>query len=149
MLEQATAAGAPADTSNVPTTPTHVPLLAATVVTNCITVRTTPPALVTNVVPIPRKRVAEIPAVTLVAHAAMTTAAVNPASSAAMILPEDAVLPVLRASQKLTNVTLEAQVVAVELGAEVEVEAVELASRLLLLLPSQLCYQEPLLPAVV
>lgn len=36
--------------------------------------------------------------------------------------------------------------VAVELELEVEVEAVELASRLLLLLPSQLCYQEPLLP---
>lgn len=146
MLEQATAAGALADTSNVPTTQTHVPLLAATVVTICITVQTTPPALVPNVVPIPRKRVAEIPAVTLVAHAATTAAAVNPASSAAMTLPGDAVLRELRASQKLTNVTLEAQVVEVAVELEVEVKAVELASRLLLLLPSQLCYQEPLLP---
>lgn len=144
MLEQATAAGALADTNNVPTTQTHVPLLAATVVTICITVQTTPPALVPNVVPIPRKRVAEIPAVTLVAHAATTAAAVNPASSAAMTLPGDAVLLVLRASQKPTSATLEAQVV--EVAVELEVEAVELPSRLLLLLPSQLCYQEPLLP---
>lgn len=42
-----------------------------------------------DVVPKPRKRVAEIPAVTLVAHAATTTAAVSPASSAAMTLPGD------------------------------------------------------------
>lgn len=138
MLDRA---GALADTSNVPTTRMHVPPLAAIVVTICITVQTTPPALVPNVVPIPRKRAAEMPAVTLVAHAATITAAVNLATSAAMTLPGDAVLVELRASQIPSNVPLEAQVV----------EAVELPLRLLLLLQSQLCYQEPLLrlPAVV
>lgn len=138
MLDRA---GALADTSNVPTTRTHVPPLAAIVVTICITVQTTPPALVPNVVPIPRKRAAEMPAVTLVAHAATITAAVNLATSAAMTLPGDVVLVELRASQIPSNVPLEAQVV----------EAVELPLRLLLLLQSQLCYQEPLLrlPAVV
>lgn len=136
-------AGALADINNVLTTRTHVPLLAATVATTCTTVQTIPPASVPNAVPIPRKRVMEMLAVTLVAHAATMTLAVNPASSAAMTLPGDAVLPELPASQILTNVPLEAQVVE----AEVEVE-VELASRLLLL-PSQLCCQEPLLPAVV
>lgn len=138
MLDRA---GALADTSNVPTTRMHVPPLAAIVVTICITVQTTPPALVPNVVPIPRKRAAEMPAVTLVAHAATMTAAVNLATSAAMTLPGDAVLVELRASQIPSNVPLEAQVV----------EAVELPLRLLLLLQSQLCYQEPLLrlPAVV
>lgn len=144
MLDRA---GALADTSNVPTTWTHVPPLAAIVVTICITVQTTPPALVPNVVPIPRKRAAGMPAVTLVAHAATITAAVNLATSAAMTLPGDVVLVELRASQIPSNVPLEAQVVE----AEVEVEAVELPLRLLLLLQSQLCYQEPLLrlPAVV
>lgn len=138
MLDRA---GALADTSNVPTTRMHVPPLAAIVVTICITVQTTPPALVPNVVPIPRKRAAGMPAVTLVAHAATITAAVNLATSAAMTLPGDAVLVELRASQIPSNVPLEAQVV----------EAVELPLRLLLLLQSQLCYQEPLLrlPAVV
>lgn len=138
MLDRA---GALADTSNVPTTRTHVPPLAAIVVTICITVQTTPPALVPNVVPIPRKRAAGMPAVTLVAHAATITAAVNLATSAAMTLPGDVVLVELRASQIPSNVPLEAQVV----------EAVELPLRLLLLLQSQLCYQEPLLrlPAVV
>lgn len=138
MLDRA---GALADTSNVPTTRMHVPPLAAIVVTICITVQTTPPALVPNVVPIPRKRAAGMPAVTLVAHAATITAAVNLATSAAMTLPGDVVLVELRASQIPSNVPLEAQVV----------EAVELPLRLLLLLQSQLCYQEPLLrlPAVV
>jgi hypothetical protein len=58
-----------------------------------------------------------------------------------------AVLVELRASQIPSNVPLEAQVEE----AEVEVEAAELPLRLLLLLQSQLCYQEPLLrlPAVV
>lgn len=139
MLDRA---GAPADTSNVPTTRMHVPPLAAIVVTICITVQTIPPALVPNVVPIPRKRAAEMPAVTLVAHAATMTAVVNLATSAAMTLPGDAVLVELRASQIPSNVPLEAQVV----------EAVELRlRRLLLSLQSQPCYQEPLLrlPAVV
>lgn len=133
-----------ADISNVLTTRMHVPLLAATVVTICITVQMTPPASVPNVVPIPRKRVMEMPAAPPAVNAAMMTPAANPASSAAMTLSEDAVLPDLRASRILTNVHLEARVVEVE----VEVEAVELPSRLLLF-PSQLCCQGPLLPAVV
>jgi hypothetical protein len=44
---------------------------------------------VLDVVPIPRKRAAGMPAVTLVAHAATITAAVNLATSAAMTLPGD------------------------------------------------------------
>lgn len=138
-------AGALADISNALTTRTHVPLLAATVATICITVQTAPPASDPNVAPVPRKRVMEMPAAPLVVNAAQTTAAVNPATSAATTLSGDAALLELRVSQMLTNVPLEAQVVEV-----LEVEAVELASRLLLLLfPSQLCFQEPLLPAVV
>lgn len=144
MLDKAVA-GALAVISNVLTTRTHVPLLAATVATICITVQTTPPASNPNVVPISRKRAMEIPAAPLVVNAATTTAAVNPATSAAMTLSGDAALLEPRALQILTNVPLEAQVVEV-----LEVEAVELASRLLLLLlPSRLCFQAPLLPAVL
>jgi hypothetical protein len=141
MLLDQVVTGALADISNVLTTRMHVPLLAATVATNCITVQTTLPASVPNVVPIPRKRVMGMPAVTLVAHAAPMTPAVSPATSAAMTLSEDAVLLDLRASQILTNVPLQDQVV------EVEAEVAELLSRLLLL-PSQRCCQEPLLPAL-
>lgn len=114
-------AGAPADISNVPTTRTHVPLLAAFVVTIRIIVQTTPPVSNLNVVPILRKRVMDVPAAPLVVNAVTTTAAVNPATSAAMTLLGDAAPLELRASQILTNVPLEAQVVEVP-----EVEAVEL-----------------------
>jgi len=117
-----------------------VPLLAATVATICITVQTTPPVSVPNVVPIPRKRVMEMPAAPLVANAATMTPAVKPASSVAMTLSGDAALLDLRAQQIAIHVPAEALVV--------EAEAVELASRLLLL-PSQLCCLEPLLPAVI
>lgn len=144
-------AGALADISNVLTTRMHVPLLAATVATICITVQTTPPASVPNVVPIPHKRAMGMPAAPLAVNAATTTPAVNLASSAAMTLSGDAALMDLHASQILTNVPLEAQVAEVLEVEAVEVlraEAVELASQLLLL-PSQLCCQEPLLPAVV
>jgi hypothetical protein len=63
----------------------------------------------------------DVPAAPLVVNAVTTTAAVNRATSAAMTLPGDAAPLELRASQILTNVPLEAQVVEVP-----EVEAVEL-----------------------
>lgn len=96
MLEQATAC-ALADISNVPTTQTHVPLLATTVAMICITVQTTPPVSIPNAAPIPRKPVMEMPAAALVANVVPTKAAVNPASSVAMTLSGDAALLDLRA----------------------------------------------------
>ncbi|KAG1856530.1 hypothetical protein C8R48DRAFT_775934 [Suillus tomentosus] len=84
---------APADISNVPTTQTHVPLLAASVATICITVQTTPPASNPNVAPIPRKHVMESPVATLVVSAATTPVVVNPATPAAVTLPGDVCCP--------------------------------------------------------
>jgi len=129
------------DISNVPTTRTHVPLLAASVAAIRITVQTAPLASIPNVVPVPRKRVMEMPAATLVVNAAATTAAVNPATPAAMTPPGDAALLELRASQILINVPLEAQVLWVE--------AVYPLALRLLLRPSPLCCQGPLLAAVL
>lgn len=110
--------GALADISHALTTQVHVLLLAATVAAIRIPVQMTPPASIPNVVPIPRKRVMEMPVVILVVSAATTTAAVNLVTRAAMTPPGDAALLDLRASQILINVPLEAQVVEV-----LEVEA--------------------------
>lgn len=90
--------GVLADMCCVAATRMNVPLLATTAaVIRTIAVHTVPTASVTVVVPIPRKRVMGILAVTSLAHVATTTPVVISAPSAVMTLRGDAARPDLRA----------------------------------------------------